>query len=368
MKTLWNWLAAKRPARQVVDSIASYVAPAMVEALEDRRMLAVAAPHVVSVYADNRGLMQIKLDQKLSPATVSSKSVKVSRAGSGADEAITNAKISYSAAKKMITVKANTGANVVMKVRLLSKLIKSTAGVKLDGEFKDSGKSGNGRPGGDWFGMTATADNTVARFTTTYGIMDVEMYMDRTATVANFLGYSNGGDWDGTVFHRSVKNFVIQGGGFKINSANKFTNVHVNPAPFVNEPGISNTRGTIAMARQDDGNPNTHDDENSATDQWFFNVKDNLSLNTSNAGFTVFGKITNDAGLAVMDKINNATIGNASGVTNAFATPSIAGAFGELPVNKTIAQIQQQGFSPKADSIIVTRIAINQAIVKGVKA
>jgi cyclophilin family peptidyl-prolyl cis-trans isomerase len=365
VKTLWNWLAARKAARKVVDSMQVGVCPPMVESLEDRRMLAVAAPHVVSVYADNRGLMNIKLDQKLNPASVSRKSVKVSRATGGADQAITNANISYSAAKRTITIKANTSADVVYRVRLISKIIKNTSGVKLDGEFKLTGKSGNGRPGGDWFGMTAPQTNKIARFTTTFGIMDVKLFTEKTATVANFLGYSNAGDWDGTVFHRSVKDFVIQGGGFKINGANKYTNVHNDPPTFVNEPGISNTRGTIAMARRDDNNPSTHDDENSATDQWFFNVKDNTSLDTSNGGFTVFGTVVK--GLAIMDKINQATIGNASGVPNAFDPTSIASAFGELPVNKTIPEIQAEGFSPSKHSIIVTRIAVNQAVVKGVK-
>jgi len=70
VKTLWNWLAARKAARNVVDSIKTSVSPTMVEQLEDRCFLSVVAPHVVSVYADNRGLMTIKLDQKLNAASV----------------------------------------------------------------------------------------------------------------------------------------------------------------------------------------------------------------------------------------------------------------------------------------------------------
>jgi len=324
-------------------------------------MLAVAAPHVISVYADNRGLMQIRLDQKLNPASVSAKSVKVTRATAGRDAAVTGAKISYSAAKKMITVNAKTSANVLYKVRLLSKIIKSTAGVKLDGEFR-SGKSGNGRPGGDWFGMIAPAAQDVARFTTTYGIMDVRLYTTQTPkTVANFLGYANAGDWDGTIFHRSVKDFVIQGGGFNINNSNQYASVHTNPPMVENEPhpgNPGNIRGTIAMARQDDRDPSTHQDENSATDEWYFNVVDNRTdLDNNNGGFTVFGEITSPKGLAVMDKINKLDVVNAGG------------AFASLPVKSRtpIFATDPPNLNPNRDSVVVTRLAMNAAVVKGVK-
>jgi cyclophilin family peptidyl-prolyl cis-trans isomerase len=395
VKTLWNWLAARKAARSVVDSVEAKVSPAMVESLEDRRMLAVAAPHVVSVYADNRGLMGIKLDQKLNPATVSSKSVKVWKATAGADQAITNAGISYSAAKRTITVKAKTSADVVYKVRLISKLIKNTDGVKLDGEFKATGKSGNGRPGGDWFGMTQNTPagtDPVARFTTNLGNMDVELFATvdpvlaqnraTPGTVAKFLEYANAGDWDAAVFHRSVDNFVIQGGGFKVDASNRYVPVHDNPPTITNEPkgddrpaNPGNIRGTIAMARTDDGNPATNDFD-TATDQWYFNSGTNTALDTNHGGFTAFGKIVNNAGLAVMDKINDPTrIVNLNDNTNApnsiraalahfFNPGSIQGAFGEFPLNGTPTV---QTFSPKVNSVMVTRLAINQAVVKGVR-
>src|SRR2546423_2329003 len=191
----------------------------MVEQLEDRCFLSVVAPHVVSVYADNRGLMTVKLDQKLDPKSVSSKSVKVWKATGGADQAITNAGIKYSAKSRTITINAKTPADTVFKVKLLSKIIKSTTGVRLDGEFKTGGKSGNGRAGGDYFAMTqntAAGTDPTARFTTNMGNIDVDLFKSQTPiTVQNFLGYSNAGDWDGVIFHRTQKNFVIQGGAFK---------------------------------------------------------------------------------------------------------------------------------------------------------
>src|SRR5438309_1585992 len=102
----------------------------MIEPLEKRSLLSVA-PHVTGVYADNRGLMTIKFDQKMAPKAFNAKSVKVSKATSGTDAAIGNASIKYNAKKKVLTINAKTSADTVFKVRLLSKLIKSLAGVRL---------------------------------------------------------------------------------------------------------------------------------------------------------------------------------------------------------------------------------------------
>ena len=374
MKTLWNWLAARKAARNVVDSIKTSVSPAMVEPLEDRCFLSVVAPHVVSVYADNRGLMTIKLDQKLDPKSVSSKSVKVWKATSGADQAITNAGIKYSAKSRTITINAKTPADTVFKVKLLSKIIKSTTGVRLDGEFKSGGKSGNGRAGGDYFAMSAAraADDQIARFTTAWGNIDVQMFEDKVATVGNFESYSNSGDWDGTIFHRSAfidqdtstfDPFVLQGGAFKVDASNRYAPIHTNPPSITNEPGISNLRGTIAMAR-------VGGQVNSASDQWFFNMKDNSFLDTVDQGFTVFGQ-TNTAGLNVLEKImkttqqvsavDKSTGQPLSGAIPFFVNTSIMGAFSELPV-KTLTN-----FSPKDHSVIVTRLAMQAQVVKAVK-
>jgi uncharacterized protein (TIGR03437 family) len=97
------------------------------------------------------------------------------------------------------------------------------------------------------------------------------------------------------MIHRSVTNFVVQGGGYKF--VNGAPQEILSDPPVINEFAVSNTRGTIAMAKLG-SNPN------SATNQWFFNLGDNSrNLNTQNSGFTVFGRITDDAGLAVMDRI-----------------------------------------------------------------
>lgn len=122
-------------------------------------------------------------------------------------------------------------------------------------------------------------------------------------TVDNFLTYVNAGDYDGTIIHRSITNpepFVIQGGGYvgPVAAANDPPgNV---PLPLAsrgtiaNEPGNSNLRGTLAMAKVDG-------QVNSATSQWFFNLRDNVDLNSSNGGFTVFGRVLGEVGLTAVD-------------------------------------------------------------------
>ncbi len=158
-------------------------------------------------------------------------------------------------------------------------------------------------------------DTTGVRLTTVLGEIDLALYDQRTPlTVANFKNYLNSGRYfpiDPTTqtaaplfFHRSVPGFVIQSGGF-VATVNPADPAHTQPTavatfPAVkNEPGISNTRGTIAMAKVE-GNPD------SATSQWFINLADNggspNNLDTQNGGFTVFGRVLGD-GMTVADAI-----------------------------------------------------------------
>ncbi len=120
-------------------------------------------------------------------------------------------------------------------------------------------------------------------------------------TVENFLQYVDEGFYDGTIFHRVISNFVIQGGGFTQNFVKKPTR-----APIANEAnnGLSNVRGTIAMARTSD--------PHSATSQFFINVVDNTFLDHRSQtqrgwGYTVFGKVVE--GMEVVDKIRRVPTG-----------------------------------------------------------
>ena len=131
---------------------------------------------------------------------------------------------------------------------------------------------------------------------TILGDMTLELDGDKApATVANFVEYAQSGHYDGTIFHRVINNFMIQGGGFDADMRQSSTN-----APIQNEAnnGLKNDRGTIAMARTMD--------PHSATAQFFINVSDNDFLNFSGEniqgwGYAVFGRVVE--GEDVLDKI-----------------------------------------------------------------
>lgn len=138
---------------------------------------------------------------------------------------------------------------------------------------------------------------TIVRISTSVGDYSIEL-LDDTApgTVQNFLNYVNSNAFNGTYIHRSVSNFVVQGGGYRFQLFEGPIDVPSDP-PILNEFGVSNTRGTVAMAKFD-GDPD------SATNQWFVNVIDNsASLDTSNGGFTVFGTVLGE-GMTIVDAIN----------------------------------------------------------------
>ncbi len=126
------------------------------------------------------------------------------------------------------------------------------------------------------------------------------------ATVANFLAYVSAGRYDQTIIHRSVRGFVLQGGGFTAPDE-PFGEVGGLPAEVaaypavVNEPGNSNVRGTMAMAK-------LGGDPNSATSEWFFNLADNsANLDAQNGGFTVFARVLGD-GMNVVDEMAQALL------------------------------------------------------------
>ena len=143
------------------------------------------------------------------------------------------------------------------------------------------------------------AETTMVKMDTNQGTIMLELDADNAPnTVANFLTYAKEGFFDGTIFHRVISNFMIQGGGFTEDMNQK--TVH---DPIKNEAnnGLKNDNGTIAMART--GDPH------SATAQFFINVKDNDFLNFSSEtpqgwGYAVFGKVTE--GMDIVEKIKAA--------------------------------------------------------------
>ena len=138
---------------------------------------------------------------------------------------------------------------------------------------------------------------------TNHGDISVELFDDKAPiSCENFLQYARDGHYDGTVFHRVIPNFMIQGGGMDETMSDKPTR-----APIKNEAdnGVSNARGTLAMARTMV--------VDSATSQFFINLKDNSFLDhgTRDFGYAVFGKVTD--GMDVVDKIAAVQTGNRGG-------------------------------------------------------
>ena len=131
-------------------------------------------------------------------------------------------------------------------------------------------------------------------------------------TVANFLDYVKSGHYDGTIFHRVIGGFMIQGGGFTPDMMQKPTKA---PIPLESRSGLKNERGTVAMART--AVPD------SATSQFFINVVDNAMLDQPNArdgqGYAVFGKVV--AGMDVVDKIRAVEAGSVGGHQNVPTKP-----------------------------------------------
>ncbi|MDE2421801.1 MAG: peptidyl-prolyl cis-trans isomerase [Gammaproteobacteria bacterium] len=149
-------------------------------------------------------------------------------------------------------------------------------------------------------------DHPQVAFDTNLGTIVIELNQEKAPrTVANFLGYVKSGHYDGTIFHRVIKDFMIQGGGFDENFSQK-------PAPQTvdNEAdnGLKNEEGTIAMARTSD--------PHSASAQFFINVKNNSFLNFTSKtpqgwGYAVFGKVV--SGMDIVKQIEVVKTSNKNG-------------------------------------------------------
>lgn len=205
-----------------------------------------------------------------------------------------------------------------------------------------------------------TINGTIIRLATTSGNIDLEMFDSQTPrTVRNYLDYVTSGRYNGTIIHRSIPTFVIQGGGFTPNGQ------HIQQLPPVRneaDPSRSNVRGTIAMAKipgfqdfngngqQDPGEPSIPGGgPDSATSEWFINLGDNggsppNGLDFQNGGFTVFGRVINNTLTGTVDAIAALPIEDAS---------AIAGALTDLPVRADVPA----GQTPDADDMVIVNTA-----------
>jgi len=156
----------------------------------------------------------------------------------------------------------------------------------------------------------------VVEFRTTMGDIQIKLYPgDAPVSVSNFLSYVKRGFYNGTIFHRVIDGFMVQGGGFDANLRKKPTD-----PPIVNEAnnGMRNYRGTVAYARAND--------INSATAQFFINLVDNAQLNYKNStsagfGYCVFGEVV--SGMEVVDAIANVKTGEKNGMRDVPVAPII---------------------------------------------
>lgn len=321
------------------------------EGLEARELLAGDLPSIIRIEADNRGLVTLTSNANLDASTINGNSVRVFTSGNDRlldtadDTPVSVTEISYDIATKTIRLLAPVTANARYKVVLNASLIKDGRGRMLDGEFNGANTiSGDGVAGGDLVFFTRAPAAQVARVTTFAGVIDIDLLADRAPiSVANFLSYANDLSYDNNMFHRNALSggvpFVVQGGGFKATTG--FPSVTQKPA-IQNEFGLSNTRGTIAMAKLG-GNPN------SATNQFFFNLGDNsANLDNQNGGFTVFARVRNAEGLAVMDALAAFRNFDATAQNNNFA---------DLPV-RDLDAVQARGSATPADVITINRIAL----------
>ncbi len=153
------------------------------------------------------------------------------------------------------------------------------------------------------------------RLATSQGDIVVQLDAEKAPkSVANFLQYVKDGHYDGTIFHRVIAGFMIQGGGFDADMKQKPTRA---PIALESRNGLSNQRGTLAMARTMV--------PDSATSQFFINVVDNQRLDAANApdgnGYAVFGKVV--SGMEVVDKIREVPVGDKGGHQNVPQQPVV---------------------------------------------
>ena len=203
------------------------------------------------------------------------------------------------------------------------------------------------------FGHRAQA--TIVRFQTSVGDIDVRLYEAATPlSVANFLNYATSDRYAGTFIHRVPQrptsqgggslDFVVQGGGFRLNNSVFDAAGITTDDPIGDEPGITNIRGTLSFAKNSLG----------ATSQWFFNIGDNSFLDDQD--FTVFGRVLGN-GMTVVDAINDLPVVDASIAQNAPGED-----FDEIPVTDLQQVLSQQDITNDE------AVMINGVVIRGLPA
>ena len=376
--------------RQISQSKSNDHTAATIESLECRRLFA-SGPQVAAIIADNRGQVKLTLTQTLKASTVNSSTVRILTAGvdgelNTADDVVVPSNIQLSG--KTLYITANTPANKLYRIQMISGGVIGTNGKALVGNSGTAGAAGGN------FDETTVAPNFIAYMNTPAGFIQVVLDSNTPITNQNFVNYANAGAWDGTIIHRNAatvdattlaetpSNFIIQAGGFRVTSG-KFDVVPANAA-ITNEPVNSNTKYTISMAKLGTS-------VNSATNQFFFNLGDNSSnLDSQNGGFAAFGTVTDKASQKVIDALNKnyppsplssatfdstgTTVGlfNTTNSTSALlaSSPNLTtgetagtGLFDNMPVQNVQTILNAKALDATRDSVIIFRVSFLMSIL-----
>jgi cyclophilin family peptidyl-prolyl cis-trans isomerase len=282
------------------------------ETLENRLLM--HSPTFQGVVADNRGEVFIQVSEdsrlELNTATVNKNSVQMYEAGpdgllGNADDTRVAANVRYTPNNGRVLIRGVVPAGNGYRVKVVATRFRNLDGGILDGEFNGAiVRSGNGVAGGNFEFQVKNDKSTTpqVRMYTRQGLITLRMRGDiAPRTVRNFMSYANSGRYDNVFFTRSENDpnpFVIQGGSLQItgdgNSADDVVATQKDPG-IAEEFSVSNTRGTLAMAKSGVGNSST-------TNQFFFNLADNSFLDAQQ--FSVFAEVYGTKDQEVADAIN----------------------------------------------------------------
>jgi cyclophilin family peptidyl-prolyl cis-trans isomerase len=331
------------------------------EHLEARLLMRAPRPvQIATAYLDNRGQAFFTVSVQLDKTTLSRKTASILTAGTDgvfgtADDARLYTAVGYRRGR--LSLRANVPLNTLYRVRLNASVIKDVNGLALDGEFKAGKPSGDGFAGGNYDVVSTLPAKTRVRFSTVAGFINVGLYRNTPNTKSNFIRYTNEGAYDNTIIHRSVRFAdpgnppnqaqqqqidIEQGGGFLLNTGTNSTSRVTSHGAINNEGTNLNAKGTIAMANAG---------LNTATSEWYFNVKANPGLDSTPGTYAVFG--------AVLDAESQNTLDALAALETSLNQqyPLSDGGHYNVPVRSIAAINARQAFSPKDDLIVVQRIA-----------
>jgi cyclophilin family peptidyl-prolyl cis-trans isomerase len=347
---------------------------AFIENLEERLVFNhVHASQILTDYFDNRGQAFFTVSVALDTSTLSRKTAAIYTAGNdgilgNSDDVRNYTFVGYR--KGRLSVRANLALGQAYRVILNASVIKDLNGRALDGEFNgDLKSSGDGVAGGNYDAICQAAVKTRARFTTVAGFINVGFYRNTPLTKDNFIGYTNAGTYDETIFHRAGTSAptdlgfdFVQGGGYTLNvTSNRTTLIDTHGVTVPNEATNLNAKGTIAMANAG---------VDTGGSQWFFNVGNNTNLDTTTTGgrgtYTVFGGVLDTESQNTLNALDALPTSGNTGVYPLTGDPNDHNNPDQsknVPVLSIPAINTRGSLSPKDDLVVVNRVAMLMDVV-----